>query len=384
MNRATITRVAVIGTPTVLVVAVLAVVGFSSRHQEGPARPAPVTVATATVTRTDLSDTQTLPGTLGFGPRTPVLGHGDGVITTLPPAGRVPVRGRMLYRVDDRPVTLFYGPTPLFRTLRRSAPPKTSPPQSFPTPTPTPTPRKAPPLMHGRDVTVVADNLVKLGYDIGYRPAPVDGGDTYTASLAAAVKRWQKAIGMAATGTLAPSQVVVLPGPVRVDSVQARLGDPADGTLMNVSSVTKVITVPVAAGALNGISTGDRVQVSMPDSSEFAASVRSIGRTVKSDQDTDGAGGDAAETITVTIRPRRAADVAGLDSAPVQVRFSSGLRQGVLAVPVSALLALRGGGYALQKVDGSLLPVETGLFANGLVEVKGTGLSAGMRVQTAS
>jgi len=124
--------------------------------------------------------------------------------------------------------------------------------------------------------------------------------------------------------------------------------------------------------------------VSRPDPRVFAASVRSSGRTVKSDQDTDGAGGDAAETITVTIRPRRAADVAGLDSAPVQVRFSSGLRQGVLAVPVSALLALRGGGYALQKVDGSLLPVETGLFANGLVEVKGTGLSAGMRVQTAS
>ena len=237
--------------------------------------------------------------------------------------------------------------------------------------------------MRGRDVTVVADNLAALGYDIGYRPAPVRGGDTYTASLAAAVRRWQQDIGMRATGTLGPSQVIVLPGPVRVDGVDARLGDDAAGVLMTVSSTIKTITVPIEAGSMSGISTGDRVQVVMPDSTRFRGSVTSISRTIKNNPEQD-ADGNSPPVLTVTVRPRRASDVATLDSAPVQVRFSSGLRQGVLAVPVSALLAVRGGGYALQRPDGSLVAVETGLFADGLVEVTGDGVTAGMAVQTAS
>jgi hypothetical protein len=56
----------------------------------------------------------------------------------------------------------------------------------------------------------------------------------------------------------------------------------------------------------------------------------------------------------------------------------------VLAVPVNALLALREGGYALQLPDDTLLPVETGLFAMGLVEVTGEGLREGLAVVTTS
>jgi peptidoglycan hydrolase-like protein with peptidoglycan-binding domain len=388
--------VAVIGTPTVLVVAVLVAVGFSTRHTEAAPGPVPVQVATATVTKTNLSDSQTLPGTLGFGSRAAVLSRAEGVITKLPKVGSVPVRGKMLFRANDQPVTVFYGKTPLFRTLRLPAAVTStvrsvlSPPDPTPTsptpPTPTTPPRPPAhrPLMHGRDVTVVADNLEKLGYDIGYRPARVAGGDIYTRSLAAAVRRWQKKIGMTATGTLGPSQAIVLPGPVRVESVDSRLGDDAAGMLMNVSSTQKMITVPVEAGALNGISAGDRVQVEMPDSSTIRASVTSVSRKIKSDPDKDAAGENATPTITVSIRPRRASDVDDLDSAPVQVRFSTGLREGVLAAPISALVALRGGGYALQRPDGSLVAVKTGLFADGLVEVKGAGVTAGMSVQTTS
>jgi hypothetical protein len=58
----------------------------------------------------------------------------------------------------------------------------------------------------------------------------------------------------------------------------------------------------------------------------------------------------------------------------------------VLAVPVDALVALAGGGYAVEEVtsDGShqLVAVTPGLFddAQGLVEVSGKGLAAGQRV----
>ena len=59
----------------------------------------------------------------------------------------------------------------------------------------------------------------------------------------------------------------------------------------------------------------------------------------------------------------------------------------MLAVPVSALLALAGGGYGLEVVGPAgahhLLGVTTGLFASGQVQVSGPGITAGMRVVVA-
>ena len=52
---------------------------------------------------------------------------------------------------------------------------------------------------------------------------------------------------------------------------------------------------------------------------------------------------------------------------------------GVLAVPISALVALAGGGYAVQVITGGtahLTGVRTGLFSSSLVQVSGPG-SAG-------
>ena len=53
-------------------------------------------------------------------------------------------------------------------------------------------------------------------------------------------------------------------------------------------------------------------------------------------------------------------------------------------MPVNALLALSEGGFGVQSVadDGAkrIVPVELGAFANGQVEVKGDGLTAGMKV----
>ncbi len=76
--------------------------------------------------------------------------------------------------------------------------------------------------------------------------------------------------------------------------------------------------------------------------------------------------------------------IARLDSADVQVDFVAETHKGVLAAPVGALLALSEGGYAVQVEGGGLVAVEIGIFAKGLVEVKGDGLVAGTRVVTTS
>jgi hypothetical protein len=59
----------------------------------------------------------------------------------------------------------------------------------------------------------------------------------------------------------------------------------------------------------------------------------------------------------------------------------------VLAVPVTALVALSEGGYAVEvpQDDGTtrLVPVEAGMYADGYVEVSGAGISEGTEVVVA-
>jgi multidrug efflux pump subunit AcrA (membrane-fusion protein) len=56
----------------------------------------------------------------------------------------------------------------------------------------------------------------------------------------------------------------------------------------------------------------------------------------------------------------------------------------VLAVPVQALLAASDGTYTVEVVSGTgrrQVPVSLGIFADGKVEVAGSGLAAGMKVE---
>jgi hypothetical protein len=67
----------------------------------------------------------------------------------------------------------------------------------------------------------------------------------------------------------------------------------------------------------------------------------------------------------------------------VDVDFVSNKRANVLAVPVVALLALPQGGFGVEVVQGTrtrIVPVTTGMFAAGRVEVRGQGIAEGVRV----
>ncbi|MFC6086102.1 hypothetical protein [Sphaerisporangium aureirubrum] len=355
-------------------VGVLVVIGGAGAGAVGLARyqaPVPVTagrvpVETVTVVRTDLADTRSLPGALGFGAERVVRGAGEGVVTRLPKPGAPVSRGRALYWVNDRPVRVFFGDTPLFRTLGKIG-------------------------VQGRDVTVVAANLRALGYDPGPASAaasvprnrPALPGEVFTAGVRSALKRWQLDAGLSPTGTLRPGQIAVLPGAARIGVVKAALGDPVAADLMTITRVTKVVTVPVDATDVGTIRRGDRVTVTLPSTKRISATVTSVARTT-TEGPSDGSGGSGTPQVTVTATPRRAKDVRSLDSAAVQVDFTTERHKAVLAVPVSALLALREGGYALQLPGGKLVAAETGLFARGMVEVGGPGITEGLTVVTSS
>jgi peptidoglycan hydrolase-like protein with peptidoglycan-binding domain len=373
-------------------VVAVAGIGWGGRHtaQKQPADEQPA-VQSAALVKMDMSNTQSLAGTLGYGTARSLKGNRNGIVTWLPTPGRSVKRGQQLYRVDDQPVLLFYGGMPLFRVLsdRNTV---------------------------GRDVRIVADNLRALGYSIGSQPAPgqrvpqtqpastpaptpsgapgatasatqwvtVHRGDgVLTAPLQAAVKRWQTDAQLRVTGTLGPGDVAVLTGAIRVDSVAAQPGDSADATLMSVTPTAKVVTVQADATQAGAIEQGDRVTVELPDDKTAAGRVAAVGTALKT---ADGSSGGSTETpkLTVTITVDKPAAIAKLDSADVQVDFVAETHKGVLAAPVGALLALSEGGYAVQVEGGGLVAVQTGIFAKGLVEVDGDGLAEGTKVVTTS
>jgi peptidoglycan hydrolase-like protein with peptidoglycan-binding domain len=334
-----------------VVLAVAGVAGFRllpGREPGAPAAAAPPSLTVAAVTRSDLADSRTLPGTLGFGAPVPVRGSGPGVVTQLPPVGFAVRRGQPLYRVDDQPIPVLFGTTPLFRALDE-------------------------PGLTGRDVAELRENLAHLGY-AAHRARD---NDVLDAALLSGVRRWQRDLGVAAPGTaVAPGRVVVLDGPARVSALTARPGDPAAGDLLSVTGTGKVVTVPMAATDAGTVRTGVAVTVALPSGGDTPGVVRTVGTAVA-----DGQPGEPPK-ISVTVALTRPADVAKLDAAAVRVRFTTQVREHVLTVPVGALVALREGGYAVQKPDGSLVPATTGMFADGLVEVSGDRLTEGMPVVT--
>jgi multidrug efflux pump subunit AcrA (membrane-fusion protein) len=85
--------------------------------------------------------------------------------------------------------------------------------------------------------------------------------------------------------------------------------------------------------------------------------------------------------VTIALTGHR--QVQGLDQAAVSVNFQQQVERDVLAVPVTALLATAGGGYAVQTTENGrrqLIAVTPGLFAGGYVQVSGAGLVEGMQV----
>jgi hypothetical protein len=384
------------------VVVVLAVGGgtmwAASGGEPETGRPGLPKVQIAAVTRTDLADTRTEAGALGYGTARALKGAKEGVVTWLPAGGTTIARGQPLYRVNDQPVVMFVGATPLFRRLDTRN-------------------------LVGRDVKVVADNLRALGYSVGAQPAPgrtvtgasagaataggpqpggtpaggsahagspaaprvkVKAGDgVLTDGVTAAIKRWQTALGVTPTGVLDAGDVAVLPGSVRVNAVQAQLGDPAAGPLMTVTPTAKAVTVAIPATEAGGIDQGDAVEVALPDTTKAKGKVTNVGTVAETgDGSQNGQNEPPKMTVTVTLDDPNL--VKKLDAASVQVEFSGETRKGVLAVPVGALLALREGGYAVQVRGGNLVGVKTGLFAKGMVEVSGAGLAEGAQVVTTS
>jgi hypothetical protein len=276
--------------------------------------------------------------------------------TKLPGPGRIVRRGQALFAINGEPSLLLYGSTPAWRAFRAGMSP-------------------------GADVAELNKNLQALGYS-------VFSGDGFTSETSAAISALQRAHSITPTGTLDLGAVVFEPGALRVKSVMPTAGQAVQpGPLLTGSSTSHDVSVALDAAQQSEVEVGDRVTVTLPDNSTTAGVVTSVGKVASTPSSGQGGGGGSSTpTINVEVRlldPRAAGH---LVEAPVQVSITEQTARHVLAVPVEALVALAGGGYAVEVVaaDGThhLVAVTPGLFddAQGLVQVAGSGLAAGQRV----
>jgi hypothetical protein len=161
---------------------------------------------------------------------------------------------------------------------------------------------------------------------------------------------------------------------------------------MQTTSTQEVVTVNLDATKQSEAVVGEPVTVQLPDSTTVDGKITEVSPVAQSSSSSSGsagAGGGAAggsatpsATVPVTITLTARRRVSGLDQAAVSVNFAQQRARDVLSVPVTALIATQGGGYAVQEAapPHAVIPVSPGLFAAGYVQISGAGIYPGLQV----
>jgi hypothetical protein len=235
----------------------------------------------------------------------------------------------------------------------------------------------------GADVRQLEANLAKLGY----RGFTVDGA--YSASTASAVRAWQRRIGAIQTGTLALGDVVFVANGGWVDALGVGVGDfvTPGMPVLEMSGRDQVAILRADLEDRDRFDIDAEVTVVLPGGEEVRGRISAM-RVVRS---APGAPGETAGAMDPEPMLEVEVAIGGapdeLVGSPVDVVVAVDERADVLLVPVNALLALAEGGYGLEVVraDGTteIVRVDTGLFADGKVEVRGAGITKGTVVGVA-
>jgi peptidoglycan hydrolase-like protein with peptidoglycan-binding domain len=347
-------RLAIAGGALAAAALAAAVAALGGDDPAAPAAAAHAVGDTATVERRDLVERDELDGALGYADDGVLTAGAAGTITRLRAPGAVVRRGRPLYWLDGEPAAfLLYGRLPAWRDL-------------------------GPGIEDGADIRQLERNLRALGHD---PDGDIEVDEEWDWATTAAVRRFQEERGLTEDGTLARGEVVFRRGPTRIGEAKATVGQAAapGRELAAVSGTERRVTVDLEATRQSLARAGDSVTVELPTGRTATGRIVEVGKVAQQPPGDDE--GDPTIEVTIALRGK-AARGSGLDQAPVDVGFAVERRRDVLAVPVEALLARRGGGFAVELVGGHLVDVEPGLYADGYVEVDGD-LREGQTVVTA-
>ena len=349
-------RVIAVGVVAAVVAAAggaLAVRPWSNDEGDASAKRQPH--STASVKRTSLVSGLRLDGELGHRPADEVTAQGRGTFTKLPKNGDQIRVGKPLYEIDAQPVVLFRGSRPFWRVLEKG-------------------------MSDGPDVKDLERNLADLGYA---NPTNLTVDEQFTDATAEAVKRWQKALGVRQTGTVELGRVTVLPyGDAWVEEVVAKPGATAGsgGTVLKVTTTDVYATIEPDEEQLPQLPPGGELTVQLDAGGSIRGRITSITRDTGKNGDAGGSGGpdnQAKPTVSIQLKnQKKAAAALRGGRVGVTVTVPEKKADNVLVVPVTALLAMTGGGYGVEVVKAAstrpeLVSVEVGLIVAGQAEVKG-------------
>jgi hypothetical protein len=387
---------------------------------------------TVALERRDLTSTVSVDGTLGFTGEAQMINRLQGTFTWLPAVGDVIRRGDRAFSVDGRPVLLMYGKLPAYRELATGVSDGADVEElernlaalgfddggamtvddSF-------TSATAAAVSDWQDsVGLPQTGSVELGRVV-FAPGPrrVESVDAALGSNAAGSGGGGD--GAAASNTYDRSAVPTSLASVRTppkrpshkspskpaSANSGSSGDAADSAdtsgsagsstastdVITTTSLRRAVTVDLDANQLSLAKRGRPARITLPDGSRAKGRITAVGTTAESSDDSGSGGADSgsgsgsdssSSTVQVTIAIR--GNAGGLAQAPVTVDLIDELRRNVFAVPVGALVGTAGGHYAIVVHEGSerrQIPVQPGLFADSYVEVSGSGLTEGMRVE---
>ena len=249
-------------------------------------------------------------------------------------------------------------------------------------------------MVAGEDVKQLELNLVSLGYG-DLESLRVD--EDYDTATADSIKRMQGDLGLVQTGRIAIGDVVFLPGKAVVESSSsfpsAGVSVNSGSTLVSLIPTERIETTIVRNGniatsreSLQRVNTsievadrglievGSALRIELPDQRVVSGTVREIGSIAV--WPPGGQAGNPLLEVSAAIDGKTS--LHEWTGAIVTVSITQTLADNVLAAPIPSLLALLGGGYALEVLEGEstrLVPIETGVYDDGWVEVNGTGLN---------
>lgn len=340
-------------TAAIVVVAAGSGVGIAVAARSGGHGDDAVTFQGASddVVRGDLESSTNTSGTLRFADARTIQSAQGGVITAVPAPGSIVLLGGKLYAVDNVPVFLLRGGVPAWRDFGGG-------------------------MSRGPDVRQLEESLRALGY-FTKRP-----DDEFSGTTTDAIQRWQKASGLAVTGRLMLGSVLFSASDLRIGTVTAHVGDRTGpgGELFATTTTTRIVDAHLKLADQQLAVVGTKVGLDLPGGARTTGIVSSVGTPTEQ----PGSGEQKETVIPVVVTLDDPAAAGSLQEASVTVSVPSARRENVLSVPVGALLAISPEQFGVEVVeaDGTTrkVPVTTGLFAGGRVEISGGGVEAGLRV----
>ena len=231
----------------------------------------------------------------------------------------------------------------------------------------------------GTDILQLEKALLALQYDAGGK---LEADGVFTLESIAAIIEFQNAGALEVDGIIDLGEVVFLPGAARVTDQLTTEGNVigAGSNVLDISFSPKVVRMDLPSDEQGLLVVGSEVVVELPDQSKVPASVISVSNTAEAPIN-----GPGLATFDVVIELTDSQLALGLDEAPVEVIVVSDSVVDVMAIPVSALVALLEGGYAVELDTGNgtrkYVGVETGFFGeDGMIEIVSSELEPGDRV----